>query len=115
MKFFKDARMSFNAFVGKIFPKDENKDGIPDAVDAIEKSVNALLQSISALTVSDVYDLCNTYTDSSLGGEEKRKLVFVALSNIVKKVVPWILNMAIEVAVGKIKLELEAKLKSDIK
>ena len=45
--------------------------------------------------------------DEKRDGEEKRKLVFLYLRNAGSVVTTWLLNVAIEVAYGQIKSELE--------
>lgn len=71
----------------------------------LQSAMSALLMRIAEIDFNVVKTECLNLWNSDLSGDEKRKLVYARLREMSSVASSWILNAAIEIAVGKLQAE----------
>ena len=72
---------------------------------ALQSAISSLLYRISNIDFNVVKTECLALLNANMTGDEKRKVVFRKLRELSKETASWILNAAIEIAVGKLQQE----------
>jgi len=76
---------------------------------ALESAMASLLYRIASIDFNVVKQECLDLWNADIEGDEKRKIVYRKLRELSKEGASWILNAAINIAVGKIQKELTPK------